>query len=129
MSNEEFNQLFSELWNSDMSTADIAKELHLTRKYLYVKARTLKDRGYDLVSREVNSGRPKDESIEYDVYRGDEYICSGTATKISKMLNKKRLTVQIWSTPSYHARVKNGYKAYRVNEKEEGFGELQGLCS
>lgn len=108
-----------ELWNSGMSGKEIATMIGTYPEYITSMVSRLRKNGWDFEKRGFDAS-----FTEYDVYKGDEYICSGTAEKVAEMMNVKPSTVKCWATPSFHNRCKNymkkrGYIAYRINLQEE----------
>jgi hypothetical protein len=56
----------------------------------------------------------------YAIYKGDEFLCLGTAKECAKQLNVKIQTIYFWNTKTYHERVKNSKNARLAIIVEEG---------
>ena len=53
---------------------------------------------------------PRQEKSEYAVYKGDEFICLGTARECAENLGMKIPSFRILATPSYKKRFAKKFK-------------------
>jgi hypothetical protein len=55
----------------------------------------------------------------YAIYKGDEFLCEGTARECAEFLGVKQKTVFWWKSPVNHRRNKGNKKIAIVIEEEE----------
>jgi hypothetical protein len=66
---------------------------------------------------------PRQEKSEYAVYKGDEFICLGTARECATYLDVKISTIRYLSSPAYSKRIeerqesKNPLIAIKVDDE------------
>lgn len=57
--------------------------------------------------RNYNLSKPRECRQVYAVYKGDQFICTGTTKELCPQLGIKPKTLQFYSTPSNHKRAEN----------------------
>ena len=106
LKNGELDIHIQKLWNEEMMTgSEIARSLSQSISKTYQRISEMKRLGWDMDSR--------NELIEYTIYKGDDFIMSGTAKDVSKSMEVSIQTVYCWSSPSFHKNRPNGYLAYK----------------
>lgn len=71
---------------------------------------------------DVNSRKIKKERKiqEYALYKGEEFLCMGTAREIAEEMGIKKTTVYFYLSPSYKKRMKkNGKVLIRLDDEED----------
>lgn len=114
-----FRERTLEMWNDGVPLTGIGEALECSPSALGSTICRLRNSG------EVNFKRRNfsTDTLEYDIYKGDTYIFSGTAKEVSERLGVKISTIQYWASPKHRERCeagsRKGYIAYRYIEDDE----------
>lgn len=107
-----------EMWNNGISLKEIGESISRSPSTVGATVHRLRNSG------EVNFERRNflTETLEYDIYKGDTYVYSGTAKEVSEHFGVKIATVRYWASPKHHERCevgsRKGYIAYRYTDEE-----------
>ena len=107
-----------EMWNDGMTMKEIGEAIGRSPSTVGATIHKLRNSG------EVNFERRNflTETLEYDIYKGDTYVYSGTAKEVSEHFGVKIATVRYWASPKHHERCevgsRKGYIAYRYTDEE-----------